>query len=249
MQDQNIILVISVSLTLIIIIFAFVVILLIQHQKSVREKQNELFRAVLEAEEREQNRLGQNLHDDMCPLLAIASIQLNFAATEKDIEPELASNLLEIWKQLTWISNGLRQLSHELVAFDVKGKTLGQALESYASQHYLLFDNIYCDIDQEPNQILPSIVSQLFRIGKELIHNAVKHSKAKKLWVELKVVDDDLILTVTDNGIGFNSKPTDGIGLRNIKQRVQFINAQFHIYQKKDKTIAQLTYSLKTSSS
>lgn len=249
MQDQNLILVISVSLTLLIVIFAFVVVLLLQHQKNVREKQNELFRAVLEAEEKEQNRLGQNLHDDMCPLLAIASTQLNFAATEKDINPELASNLLGIWQQLTNINSGLRQLSHELVAFDVKGKTLGQAFETYTLQHYQLFDDIHCDIDKEFNQLLPSAVSQLFRIGKELVHNAVKHSKAKQLWVELKVHDNHLLLSVADNGIGFDCKSSDGIGLQNIKQRAQFINAQFLISQKDNETTALLSYPLKKSAS
>lgn len=247
MQDQNLILVISVSLTLLLIIFAFVVVLLMQHQKNVRLKQNDLFRAVLEAEEKEQNRLGQNLHDDMCPLLAIATTQLNFAATDESTAPEMASNLLNIWEQLSNINSGLRQISHELVAFDVKGKTLGQALEAYTNQHHLLFENIHCTVDKNFNRLSPTVVSQLYRIGKELIHNTVKHSKAKELWVKLSINQNLLTLKVIDNGIGISDNKSNGIGLQNIRQRCQFINAQFAIGCKNNQTVAELIYPLKNN--
>ena len=221
MQDQNLILVISVSLGLLLIVFTFATLLIVNHQKKLRQKQNELFKAVLEAEEREQTRLGQNLHDDMCPLLAIASTQLNFAATDTSTSPQLASNLLNIWNQLSEINNDLRKLSHELVAFDTKKNTLGQALESYALKHHHIFDHIHCTIAKQYNELSSTVASQLLRISKELMHNAVKHSGAKELWVELKTNSQFLILTVADNGGGFNTASEDGIGLQNIKHRAQ----------------------------
>lgn len=245
MQDQNIILVISVSLGLILIVFAFVVLILIQYQRNLRQKQKDIFKAVLEAEEKEQNRLGQNLHDDMCPLLAIASTQLNFAATDKDTKPEQAQQLLSIWEQLNNINKGLRQLSHELVAFDVKGKTLGQAIEDYAYQHNQIFDFVHCSINKNFNQLDAAIVSQLYRISKELIYNAAKHSMAKQLWVELSLQKNGLVLFVKDDGAAFSDKTKPGIGLQNIKKRCKFINAHFTIENTSNKTVATLSFPLK----
>jgi signal transduction histidine kinase len=68
----------------------------------------------------------------------------------------------------------------------------------------------------------------IFRIAKELLNNALKHSKASKIEAQLIYFDDFLYLSVEDNGVGFvkNEKEIKGIGLKNITLRVNYLNGK-----------------------
>src|SRR5258705_10040727 len=62
----------------------------------------------------------------------------------------------------------------------------------------------------------------LYRILQEALTNIVKHSQASQVWVDLSVEDDQVNLTVQDNGIGFSEEETksNGIGLKGLRERI-----------------------------
>ena len=70
----------------------------------------------------------------------------------------------------------------------------------------------------------------MYRILQELFLNVNKYSKAKKCTLKIKAIDNILYVSVTDDGIGFVvSKTTDGIGLKNIKERIEVLNGSITI--------------------
>ncbi len=73
----------------------------------------------------------------------------------------------------------------------------------------------------------------LYRIAQELFGNAVKHSEASSIHVELAKNGSTLIMSFRDNGIGFNiDSVKHGFGIKNLRSRVQLINGKIDIYSK-----------------
>lgn len=72
--------------------------------------------------------------------------------------------------------------------------------------------------------------TNLYYLVFELINNALKHSGGNKIFVQLIKHDNNLSLSVEDNGIGFDTKKSsEGLGLKNIKQRVAYLQGYIHI--------------------
>ena len=74
------------------------------------------------------------------------------------------------------------------------------------------------------------IKTTIFRITQELLKNIIKHAEANEVIVQLTIEDDEIILIVEDDGIGFDiSKQHKGIGLQNIQSRTNYINGKLEI--------------------
>jgi signal transduction histidine kinase len=79
-----------------------------------------------------------------------------------------------------------------------------------------------------------SVKINLFRIIQESLQNINKYAKADSITIELKRQEDDLLLVITDNGVGFNSKTKrKGIGIQNMFSRTKECNGLFNIKSKK----------------
>jgi two-component system NarL family sensor kinase len=78
----------------------------------------------------------------------------------------------------------------------------------------------------------------LYRIVQELVSNILKHSQANEIILQLNRYESELLLTIEDNGIGFDTSSEllkQGMGLKNIKSRVTKLNGKFHIDSHKGK--------------
>lgn len=98
-------------------------------------------------------------------------------------------------------------------------------------------ENIPVDLEAEdvPSSINRDVALCFYRVTQESLRNIVKHSKATVVSITLKVVDHDIMLTVSDNGIGFvpqTVRQTPGIGLASMRERVDYINGTLHIISK-----------------
>ena len=70
----------------------------------------------------------------------------------------------------------------------------------------------------------------LFRIVQEQLNNIVKHARATRVWIRLSVEDDHIVLTVGDNGVGFDvSRHRKGVGITNIISRAELFNGKVEI--------------------
>ena len=93
--------------------------------------------------------------------------------------------------------------------------------------------SIACVVDCEEDVVIAdrTVATHLFRLAQEAINNSVKHGKAKRVMIGLKTDQDNLVLSIQDDGTGFRQQaiPSKGLGLRIMNYRAQKIGAAFEI--------------------
>jgi signal transduction histidine kinase len=190
-----------------------------------------LSRRLLGEQEAERARIARDLHDDINQQLAILTIELDRlrAGQLKDHSAELLSRALETAGA---ISASVRELSHRLhpsrlrliglvAALDGLRRDLSPSHLPIAFSHR----NVPAEIDQ-------NISLCLFRVAQEALGNAVKHSDAARIWVEVTGGPSSLALTITDNGKGFdvNDLSNAGLGLISMRERVESVGGVLEIH-------------------
>jgi signal transduction histidine kinase len=180
--------------------------------------------------EREKAAIGQELHDDVCQLLAGVACMLEVIAQKaKTAMPEMIPTLKDLADQLNAGMDRTRSLAHSLVPLRLVTMGLPGALRELASQaernfkikvHVVLPRSIP---PQKPEQIL-----HLYRIAQEAISNAFKHGKATTVRLELTRDRNKMILAIRDNGSGIPAESTrkQGIGLHIMRYRAGAIGGQ-----------------------
>lgn len=215
--------------------------------KQVNEKTNDLIQSnkllqkeiverrrieteILEISMAEQKRFGSQLHDGLCQELA-AILVFAKALTqkmEKDKTLELAE-LKKISDMLLEAVDQARDTARGLYPGELEGTSLMHSLEELASKTTETSCVFYCP---EPISINDNnIATHLYRIAQEGINNAVKHGKAKNIELGFIQNQENIILSIKDDGLGMiqNSKNIKGIGLKIMKYRAHLINAFFHV--------------------
>jgi signal transduction histidine kinase len=192
-----------------------------------------LEKQVTDISEREQRRIGQDLHDGVCQHLvstAYACNMLSETLGEKRIpESEQAGEIYALIKEAIL---QIRSLARALHPIDLTGDGLPSALEELAQmvqdatgiQCRCIMDNAATVKDQ-------SVGTDLFRIAQEAVNNAVKHSQASQIEIELQLTRDLLSLTVKDDGNGIRpgAKDRKGIGLATMNYRARRIGASLYV--------------------
>jgi signal transduction histidine kinase len=90
---------------------------------------------------------------------------------------------------------------------------------------------------QDVHGALPKELSTcLFRVLQEVLHNAVKHSRTKRIWVSLRATGKDIHLVIRDSGVGFDVRTASrgaGLGLTSIRERVRLENGTVVVKSKR----------------
>jgi signal transduction histidine kinase len=190
-------------------------------------------RQVAEISDREQRRIGQDLHDTLCQQLVSISfaIELLREKLERYKLPEAsqASHIAEM------VNDGISQARHLARGFypvrlEVEG--LASALEELAETTQAR-DNVTCQFSCEEQILIHDTVAgnNLYRIAQEAINNALKHGRCKVISIGLGAVDEEVILTVKDDGVGFPDGRDygTGMGLHIMNYRAKMIGASLDI--------------------
>ncbi len=193
-----------------------------------------LEREVLAVSEREQSRIGRDLHDGLGQHLTGAALtcqlltqRLAARNAEEVPQAELVVGLIEEAIEVT------RSLAHGLspVALQVDGLHIAlQDLRSFAARHFQL----ECVFRGEDGAFVgePASATHLYRIAQEAITNAVRHGKATQIIIQIARDGDSTVLTVLDNGCGIDETgfPTgSGLGLRAMAHRAELMGAAFQV--------------------
>jgi signal transduction histidine kinase len=188
----------------------------------------QLEKQVLEVSDREQARLGRELHDSLCQLLV--SIGFNANALKKDLEkssaPEAAS-VERIGQKLSDAIKMTRDLSHGLCLASSTGDNLTAALIRLA-QNTTADYGILCQAECAVGDriVAPDVATQIYRIAQEAVHNAVKHARPALILIRLSEEKGRGVLSVADDGCGIvrSSAPLQsGLGLEIMKHRASVI--------------------------
>jgi PAS domain S-box-containing protein len=188
----------------------------IEFQKN--RKHFEITDAVLSAQENERAHLGRELHDNINQILTTARLYIEYALSEEKMRIQLMENSRDF---IISAIKEVRELSKTLVPASLDENGLTNALEDLI-QKVKLLNTIEITTKYVFNEALLSTKFRLaiFRIIQEQLNNIIKHSKASRASIILKQSASDLILVISDNGIGFDpSTRNDGLGFKNIMSR------------------------------
>jgi signal transduction histidine kinase len=197
------------------------------------ERSEQLEKEIIEISEREQERIGHDLHDGVCQYLAAIGITASMLTREAEKTSEsLASKVEELAEHVRDAAGRVRQLARGLSPVDRDEGGLESALEELASSTTKL-TGISCSFvcpGPAPNlENTPAV--HLFWIAQEAVSNAVKHGHAKTVVIALDTGDGACSLRVSDDGVGFVPSITErkGMGLSIMRYRARTIGGGLEI--------------------
>jgi two-component system sensor histidine kinase UhpB len=194
-----------------------------------RRKTREIAEAVIIAQERERREIGLELHDNVNQILAGSLMYLGLLKKELKVESDLYK---DIEKLITEAIQEIRTLSHNLIPPSLNELELGDALDHIISiaKKTTVFD-IQKDLyDFKESEISNDLKLAIYRIIQEQFNNIFKHARAKHILIRLYQEADKVILSVKDDGRGFDvTTTTHGVGLINIQTRASLFNGEMKI--------------------
>jgi PAS domain S-box-containing protein len=189
-------------------------------------------RKLIEAQERERNRIGRELHDDISQRLAMLAIEI---AQLQANPSEVWSRVQELRKQTVKISGDVQALSHELDSSKLDYLGAIRGMRGWCGE-FGERQGIQVEFKAEAAISLPREIGLcLFRVLQEALHNAAKHSGVRRIEVQLREDAGEIHLLVSDLGRGFDLETATqgrGLGLTSMQERVRLINGIIEIQSK-----------------
>lgn len=190
-------------------------------------------RAILEAEEKERTRIAKELHDGLGQQLSAAKMNLSSLQTRMgagDLDQlQLVENAAALVDDAV---KEVRTVSHQMMANALIKNGLASAVRDFV-QRLGTSGSIRTELEiiDLNDRLEPAIELMLYRVLQELVTNIIRHAKATVVNIQLIHHDDSILLQVEDNGIGFdlNGDQPAGIGLTNIRSRVELLKGSFFI--------------------
>ncbi len=203
-----------------------------QLQLTINRQQNEMFQGILSAQEKERQRIASDLHDGLGSLLSSAKLQLSLInSADAKLSEDQQKHYTAALEMVSRSSEDLRSISHSIMPAPLTKLGLTAALENViaglasATPIKITFQSYSMEVRPSASIELP-----LYNITMELINNAIKHSAATELSIQLVGHPNHINLSVEDNGKGFDVQNVgNGIGLANIRSRVEFLKGTIEI--------------------
>ncbi len=199
------------------------------------EARTDLSRRLMTAQEAERTRIARELHDGIGQSLALLSIQMQRAG-QPTASGRKNPGIAELCAKLKEIGNQLSRLSHQLHSSELEFLGLAVAVKSlcreFSEQYRIKIDCVCKDI---PSELDNDVALGFLRVVQEALHNIAKHSRASEVQLELVRSEDELVLAVADNGVGFDMntvRDTAGLGMISMRERMHLIGGQFNITSK-----------------
>ncbi|NIY93060.1 cache domain-containing protein [Vibrio diazotrophicus] len=203
------------------------------HEHRLADKNlKELAHKTVMFQEDEKKHLARELHDGINQLLVSSKCHLELL-DHKLKGDALVLHVEKAQQSLMTAINEVRRISHNLrpSALDDIGlqAALTTLLEDFQAHSNIQIETLF---DTQPDKLKSEAATTLYRVVQESLNNIRKHSQAKKVTVILHQMGNMLQLMVRDDGVGFNVKEAlnkRGIGLRNMRERVEFIGGEFEL--------------------
>ncbi len=189
-----------------------------------RENIRRMAERVVAAQEEERQRISRELHDDLgqaltTHLIALRNLQQDLSLPEQALFERLQSlydQSYEIFVKIRGIARDLRPPVLDTLGLQI-------AMQTYSTE---FTRRTHLPVVFEAEDILPELPDvyniTLYRTLQEALTNVIKHARATQVWVELSLEEDQVTLTIQDNGVGFAEEKagTNGIGLAGLRERI-----------------------------
>ena len=214
-------------LTLLVILFVITIIR--NHRIKVNIERDQILKDI-QLLEKERSRIAADLHDELGSL--ISAIKINLECLDTSENPENIAILEKTGNYIDTTMQKIREISNNLMPKILEQNGIIAAVTDFInmidvkSKISIKFDHELIDESSIPEEYKP----HLFRIIQELLNNAVKHAKATQIIIQIVLKNQNLIMTIKDNGIGFDENiditKIKSDGLRNIIRRAELINGK-----------------------
>jgi signal transduction histidine kinase len=210
-------------------------ILTIEDTTAIKEMEMLTLNAMLQGQEKERRRWAQEIHDGIGPVLS--AIKMNLDEVQEEVLDKSSERNRKhfgvVQDLLKSVTQDLRGISHDLMPSILEDFGLSLALENLCSQRQSEGGPVLqCVFTGEIQRLPPPIELALFRVVQELLHNALKYAQATRVVVQFIQHRESIVLMVEDDGRGFELNKVgsrQGIGLRNIRTRIQSIKGTFSL--------------------
>jgi PAS domain S-box-containing protein len=204
-----------------------------------KQIERNILQAVINAEERERERIAQEIHDGLGPIMSAIKLYVNELESDDLSVEERTDFMAKTNEILDEAITSTRTIANNLTPRVIIDFGLVRAIDSFCKKLNLSqkIDIIYeADMNERFDQTIELV---LYRVVTELLNNSIKHASANKIEIYLEKSEDILQLTYMDDGIGFNldkvlNKEGGGMGLKNIISRLLSINGTYKIHSKEE---------------
>ncbi|OUR81521.1 histidine kinase [Colwellia psychrerythraea] len=203
-------------------------------RKLANRKLRELNERIFQTQEEECKRVSRELHDGISQTIAAARFSLETAQLKHQNNDDASNEMDRSMELICKIMGDIRAISHQLHPGLLEDYGLGAALEELG-RDFSQRTGIQVDVERLSlrNILSTEVKTALYRIAQESLTNIERHANASKVSITLKLMPSWLVLEIIDNGQGFDyqrydkiqdkkTKVHQGIGLRNMKERLSF---------------------------
>ena len=198
--------------------------------------QDQLMQSRIEVQEQTSTTLSKELHDNVGQLLTTTKMLIGLSERELTYIPDTIKTAQET---LGKAINELRTLSKSLDKDWLSQFNFLENLDQEAARINAAHSVQIQVLKPINNKLLLNADKQiiLFRIVQESLQNAIKHAGASTINIDIKNINNTLLLSIKDNGNGFSETAikNNGMGLANMKHRAQILGGTFNIESQKEK--------------
>jgi signal transduction histidine kinase len=225
-----------ISGSIIVIIFTYFGISIYRQHRHIQNLQKSKILAEIKTLEKERSRMATDLHDELGPLLSSVKMRMNLLdILSADDQQELE----KINEHIDNIIKRMREISNDLMPSTLMRKGLIAGIEDSIRIASLPDGLVIKFRHTNVSDISKEQSIHIYRIVQEIIHNTIKHAGASTLNIHLSSKNGKLILTSTDNGVGFDHtrllQESGGLGLRSLLSRTEVMNGEMYINSRKNK--------------
>jgi PAS domain S-box-containing protein len=194
-------------------------------------------RKLVDIQEKERTRIARELHDDINQRLALLAVEIDtLRLNAPNSSDELNRQLTEVYRGINEVSAGVQLISHQLHSPQLEHLGLVSAMKGLCRE-FATRQKVEIDFknDDIPQRVSNDTSLCLFRILQEALHNAAKHSGVRQFEVRLGCSSNQLHLTVSDRGAGFDVESAmnqEGLGLTSMHERVRLMRGTILIVSK-----------------
>ncbi|MET0635389.1 MAG: sensor histidine kinase [Chitinophagaceae bacterium] len=202
-------------------------------QLEIMNQQELATRAVIEAEEKERQRIARDLHDGVGQMMSAARINLSAFEAEKTFEnmgQQIAFN--KIVGLVDESCREIREVSHNMVPNALLKHSLAAAVSDFLDKINQKSIRIHLFTEGLDKRLDSNVETVLYRVVQECVNNVIKHASASSLDISIVRDKDGISATIEDNGTGFDTSLKNdftGIGLKNIQARIGYLKGSFDL--------------------
>lgn len=191
--------------------------------KQLIEQQNEASLKIIQSEQTERMRIARELHDGIGQKLTVLKMYASVNETENKKQIDLLDSTI----------NEVRGISHNLMPEIINLGLVPAVKDLCFKINEVGTINCVFNYDKERSlKFATNIELSIYRIVQEVLNNMIKHANAKKIAVSFDVTNNNLKISIADDGVGFDTKKiytSSGIGWSNIITRAKIINANLDV--------------------